>query len=156
MPFVIFNQKVHLPVIQTNAFGMMYGALSMLLVSVIIGKSFSFEISFDNVSSLLYLSIFGSIVAFSCYLTLVGKIGADKAAYVTLIFPIIALILSTIFEGYTWTLYALIGVVFILLGNLLVLKKVKQTSDQSSDDVDTQKTVKTEDIQPVQQCRVSS
>lgn len=119
------NQKINLPVIQTNAFGMMYGALFMLIISLIMGKHFSFEISYAYIGSLLYLSIFGSIIAFTCYLTLLGKIGADKAAYVTLIIPVIALILSTIFEEYTWTSYAFVGVALILIGNMLVLKKVK-------------------------------
>jgi len=122
----VHNQKINLPVIQTNAFGMMYGALFMLIISLIIGKHFSFEISYAYIGSLLYLSIFGSIIAFTCYLTLLGKIGADKAAYVTLIIPVIALILSTIFEEYTWTLYAIIGVALILIGNMLVLIKVKR------------------------------
>ena len=120
------NQKINLPVIQTNAFGMMYGALFMLIISLIMGKHFSFEISYAYISSLLYLSVFGSIIAFTCYLTLLGKIGADKAAYVTLIIPVIALILSTIFEEYTWTLYVFIGVALILIGNMLVLIKVKR------------------------------
>jgi len=122
----VHNQKIDLPVIQTNAFGMMYGALFMLIISLIMGKHFSFEISYAYISSLLYLSVFGSIIAFTCYLTLLGKIGADKAAYVTLIIPVIALILSTIFEEYTWTLYAFIGVALILIGNMLVLIKVKR------------------------------
>ena len=122
----VHNQKINLPVIQTNAFGMMYGALFMLIISLIMGKHFSFDISYAYIGSLLYLSIFGSIIAFTCYLTLLGKIGADKAAYVTLIIPVIALILSTIFEEYTWTLYALIGVALILIGNMLVLIKVKR------------------------------
>ncbi|MBA7698710.1 putative amino-acid metabolite efflux pump [subsurface metagenome] len=119
------NQKTNLPVIQTNAFGMMYGALFMLIIALIMGKHFSFEISYAYIGSLLYLSIFGSIIAFTCYLTLLGKIGADKAAYVTLIIPVIALILSTIFEEYTWTLYAFVGVALILIGNMLVFKKMK-------------------------------
>ncbi len=122
----VHNQKINLPVIQTNAFGMMYGALFMLIISLIMGKHFSFEISYAYIGSLLYLSIFGSIIAFTCYLTLLGKIGADKAAYVTLIIPVIALILSTIFEEYTWTLYAFIGVALILIGNMLVLIKMKR------------------------------
>jgi drug/metabolite transporter (DMT)-like permease len=122
----VHNQKINLPVIQTNAFGMMYGALFMLIISLIMGKHFSFEISYAYIGSLLYLSIFGSIIAFTCYLILLGKIGADKAAYVTLIIPVIALILSTIFEEYTWTLYAFVGVALILIGNMLVLIKVKR------------------------------
>jgi len=122
----VHNQKINLPVIQTNAFGMMYGALFMLIISLIMGKHFSFEISYAYIGSLLYLSIFGSIIAFTCYLTLLGKIGADKAAYVTLIIPVIALILSTIFEEYTWTLYAFVGIALILIGNMLVFKKMKR------------------------------
>lgn len=143
------NQKRHLPVMQTNAFGMLYGALSMLIISVIMGKPFSVDISFAYVSSLVYLSIFGSVVAFSCYLTLIGRIGADKAAYVTLILPIIALLLSTIFEDYKWTLYALIGVVFIVLGNVLILKREKHTSNQSSDSAKTPKCSETEGPQAI-------
>ena len=61
------------------------------------------------------------MVAFGCYLTLVGRIGADRAAYATLLFPIIALIISTLFEGYHWSPPAVAGVAIILLGNALAL-----------------------------------
>ena len=117
------NQKFRLPVIQTNAIGMGYGALAMFVVALASGATFSFEFTFSYVASLLYLSIFGSIIAFGCYLSLVGRIGVDRAAYVTLLFPLVALALSTVFEGYHWSGMALIGVVLILLGNLLVLRK---------------------------------
>lgn len=118
-----YNQKNKMPVIQTNAFGMLYGAIFMLIISLIMGKPFDFEVSFAYISSLLYLAVFGSIVAFGCYLTLIGKIGADKTSYVTLVVPVIALLLSTIFEGYGWSVYALAGVFFILVGNILILRK---------------------------------
>ena len=124
-----YNQKHHLPIVQTNAFGMLYGALSMLIISFFMGKSFALEYSFAYVTSFLYLAIFGSIVAFSCYLTLIGNIGADKAAYVSLLFPIIALILSTIFEGYQWSVTAFIGVILVFFGNALALKKEPAKSD---------------------------
>ena len=67
--------------------------------------------------------MFGSIIAFTSYLSLLGKIGADKAAYVTLVFPIIALILSTMFEAYSWNGYAIIGVMLVTLGNFMILKR---------------------------------
>ncbi len=118
-----YNQKNKLPVIQSNAYGMLYGSLLMLLLALVTGKPFSFDYSFPYIISLLYLAIFGSVIAFSSYLTLLGNIGADKSAYVTLVIPIIALILSTIFEDYKWTTIALIGVVFVTLGNILVLRK---------------------------------
>jgi drug/metabolite transporter (DMT)-like permease len=117
------NQKFRLPIIQSNAIGMAYGALAMFLVALFGGSTFSFEFTFSYVSSLLYLAIFGSIIAFGCYLSLVGRIGVDRAAYVTLLFPLVALALSTVYEGYRWSGLALLGVVLILVGNLLVLRK---------------------------------
>ena len=117
------NQKHHLPVIQTNAFGMTYGAIIMILLSLLMGKPFQFEFTFAYIGSLFYLAILGSIVAFSCYLTLLGRIGADKAAYVTLVIPLIALVISTVYEGYTWSVSAFAGVVLIIFGNLLIIKK---------------------------------
>ena len=120
-----FIQKLKIPVIESNAFGMLYGAIIMLVIALIAGKPFQFDLSFPYISSLLYLAIFGSIIAFSCYLTLLGNIGADKSAYVTLVIPVIALILSSIFEDYHWTLTSLIGVLFILSGNIIILRKKK-------------------------------
>ncbi len=118
-----YIQKLKIPVIESNAYGMLYGAIIMLVISLITGKSFNFDISFPYIVSLLYLTIFGSIIAFSCYLTLLGNIGPDKSAYVTLVIPVIALIISTIFEDYSWTIASLIGVSFILTGNVIILKK---------------------------------
>ena len=120
-----YVQKKNLPVIQTNAFAMLYGPFFMLLLCLFMGKSFDFDLSFSYISSLLYLAIFGSIIAFSSYLTLLGNIGADKSAYVTLIIPVIALILSTIFEDYSWNIFAFFGVLFILMGNFIILRKRK-------------------------------
>lgn len=71
------------------------------------------------------MAIFGSIITFGTYLTLVGNIGADKAAYVAVIAPVIALILSTIFEDYHWSLTSFLGAIIILSGNLIVLVKRK-------------------------------
>jgi len=118
-----YNQKNDLPVIQANAFGMLYGALIMLTLAFITGKPLTFDFSVSYVASLLYLAVFGSVVGFGSYLTLLGNIGADKAAYVTLVLPIIALLLSTIFEDYQWTALAMIGVVLITLGNILILRR---------------------------------
>jgi len=118
-----YIQRKKMPIVQSNAFGMLYGSLFMLIICLAIGKPFQFELSFPYIGSLLYLTIFGSIVGFSCYLTLLGNIGPDKSAYVTLVIPVIALIFSTIFEDYRWDIFALVGVVFIVSGNFIVLKK---------------------------------
>ncbi len=115
------NQAKKLPVLQTNAYGMAYGALLMLVYALFTGARFAFEFTVPYVTSLLYLSIFGSIIAFGAYLTLIGRIGADRAAYATVLFPLVALVISSVFEGFLWTPLAVVGVVLVLLGNLLVV-----------------------------------
>jgi len=120
------NQRHGLPVIQTNAFGMAYGAAVMLSLAAFNGAAFTFDLSFSYTASLLYLALFGSVIAFSTYLTLLGSIGADRAAYVTVLFPVIALLLSTFFEGMTWSPTQFFGVLLILLGNTIVLAKFRR------------------------------
>ncbi|MDP3480230.1 MAG: EamA family transporter [Desulfoprunum sp.] len=120
------NQKNRLPIIQTNAFGMGYGALLMLAVAWLTGKPFTIETTSLYIGSLFYLSFFGSIVAFGCYLSLIGNIGADRAAYATLLFPLVALAISTVWEGYHWTGSAVAGIVLILSGNFLMLQRGKR------------------------------
>ncbi|MGI9537490.1 MAG: DMT family transporter [Desulfocapsaceae bacterium] len=119
-----YNQRDNnLPIVQTNAFGMGYGALALLATAVVSGKPFTFEPTLMYAGSLVYLAIFGSIIAFGCYLALVGNIGADRAAYATLLFPIVALVISTIWEGYRWTPNAVTGIVLILAGNVIMVHK---------------------------------
>lgn len=117
------NQKKQIPVIQANAYGMTYGALMMVFLSLVTGKPIGFEPSLLYVGSLIYLALFGSIIAFGCYLTLIGRIGADRAAYATLLFPLVALELSAVFEGYRWTPLAFAGIVLIMTGNLMIIKR---------------------------------
>lgn len=130
------NQKKSLPIVQTNAYGMAYGAILMLLFAFLSGHSFEIETTALYLGSLAYLSVFGSIIAFGCYLSLIGSIGADRAAYATLLFPLVALAISTLFEGYHWSTSAICGVVLILFGNLLMLqrrkKQVKHTQAQTA------------------------
>lgn len=117
-----YNQSKGLPVLQTNAFGMLYGGLIIGMVALITGSPLSFDIRFEYVSSLLYLSLFGSIFAFGGYLTLIGKIGADKAAYVLIVIPVIAVVLSAVFEGYVLGWQVVVGMTLILGGNIIVLR----------------------------------
>ena len=79
--------------------------------------------SLAYIGSLLYLSLFATIIAFGAYLTLLGRIGADRAAYASVLFPIVALAISTVLEDYHWSTPALVGVVTVLSGNLLVLTR---------------------------------
>ncbi len=79
--------------------------------------------SLPYVGSLIYLSVFGTIIAFGCYLKLIGKIGAYRAAYASMLFPVVALSISTVFEGYQWSTYNLIGMALVLIGNGLVINR---------------------------------
>ena len=115
------NARRGVPVTQANAFGMGYGGLSMLLVHFLMGGTLTMDWSIGYLGPMLYLTVFGSIVAFGCYMLLLSRIGAEYAAYVTLLMPIIALVLSTLFEGYGWTANALAGIVLVLAGNLTIL-----------------------------------
>lgn len=117
------NQRSELPVIQTNAYGMLYGAVFMVVFALFRGTSLQFDSSPGYILSLLYLAIFGSVIAFGAYLTLLGRIGLDRAAYVTVLFPVIALLLSTFFEDLSWGTFQLAGVLLILLGNAVVVTK---------------------------------
>jgi drug/metabolite transporter (DMT)-like permease len=117
------HQKYNLPIIQTNAYGMAYGAGIIGVIAIVLGKPFSFEMSFLYISSLFYLALFGTIIGFGCYLKLIGKIGADRAAYATMLFPIVALGISTVYESYQWAAHNVIGMAVVLSGNWLVLNK---------------------------------
>ena len=120
------NQAVRIPVIQSNAWGMTYGALIMAGYALFGGVSFDYDPAPAYSLSLLYLAVFGSILAFGSYLTLVGRIGADRAAYAAVLFPVIALGLSTLFENYHWTPRAVFGFALVLLGNYIVLTKTRK------------------------------
>ena len=115
-------QKRSLPVVQSNAWGMFYGAILTGFVAVIEGNSFQFDWSPGYVTSLAYLTVFGSIVAFGAYLTLLGRIGAHKAGYVMVMFPVVALILSMLFEGLRLDATVILGTVLVLAGNMFVLR----------------------------------
>jgi drug/metabolite transporter (DMT)-like permease len=120
------NQQQHLPVVQSNVFGMSYGALMMAILAMVQGIMPVFDTSLSFNLSLLYLSLFGSVLAFGAYLTLVGRIGPAKAAYTMVLFPIVALGISTIFENYHWSWFALIGVCIVAFGNLIILVPTAQ------------------------------
>ncbi|MFY0687235.1 MAG: EamA family transporter [Cyclobacteriaceae bacterium] len=117
------NQKFDIPVISSNAFGMLYGALLMSAVALTTGTLPTFDFSTAYLSSLVYLSLFGSIIAFTSYLTLVGQIGPTKASYVLVVIPAVSLVISTLYEGFIFSWYAIGGVILILMGNVIVLRK---------------------------------
>lgn len=114
-------QKIKLPVVQSNAWSMLYGGLLTGLVALLQGHPFTFDPSPGYVLSLAYLTVFGSVIAFGAYLTLLGRIGAHRAGYAAVMFPVVALILSMLFEELALDLTIIGGFALVLCGNLLVL-----------------------------------
>jgi drug/metabolite transporter (DMT)-like permease len=112
-----------MPVVQVNGFAMMYGAIFVALYAVFAGDSFAFDWSFPYVASLLYLALFGSVLAFGAYLTLMKRIGADRAGYSAVAIPVVALVLSTLFEDIHWQASMIVGVGLCLAGNVLMLAR---------------------------------
>ncbi len=119
------NQRRGMPVVQLNTFGMLYGAAFVGLYALIAGRSFTFEFSAAYVASLVYLALFGSVLAFGAYLTLVGRIGAERAGYALAAIPIVALLLSVAFEGLHLHGLAVLGIALCVGGNVLVLRGKK-------------------------------
>lgn len=117
------NSRNNIPVVQANAFGMLYGTLVLTVLALALGKEFNFVFTVPYVGSLVYLSVFGSIIAFGSYLTLIGSIGADKASYSIMVVPVVALVISSFFEGYAWNISAVAGLLMVVGGNFLALHK---------------------------------
>ena len=116
------NQKAGIGLWQGNAWGMLYGAIATLGMAIGLGKPLAFDFSWPYVTSLAYLVVFGSVAAFGAYLALLHRAGPEKAAFASLLFPVVALTISTVFEDYQWSVEAVLGVALILGGNRLALK----------------------------------
>tara|TARA_B100001121_G_C18699291_1_gene626633 strand:- start:1784 stop:2656 length:873 start_codon:yes stop_codon:yes gene_type:complete len=110
-------------IIQTSAWGMIYGCIISAILAIFRGQKISFEFSGEFIYSLFYLVIFCTTIAFWAYLSLIKKIGSRKAAYAWVAAPLVALFLSFLFENYQWTNLSIIGSLFLIFGNILILKK---------------------------------
>ncbi|MEM6665200.1 MAG: DMT family transporter [Pseudomonadota bacterium] len=113
-------QKRGVPVVEANMIGMLYGMGWSFLAVLVRGEAFIFEVSIAYVGSLAILAILSSVIAFAAYLTLLGRQGPGRAGYLTVTFPLVALTISTVFEGYTWPPLAIVGLGFVLAGNAIV------------------------------------
>lgn len=116
------NLRAGVPVLAGNGWGMCFGAATLYLGAWFLGSPIVLEFSARYLGSLLYLSIFGTVLAFWAYVSLLGRIGPDRAAYTTLLFPVVALFISTFLEGFRWTLWGVLGLALVILGNWLAMR----------------------------------
>jgi drug/metabolite transporter (DMT)-like permease len=118
------NTSRGLPVVALNAHAMAWGSVASLAFALLLGREIVFPLQPAYVWSLLYLALFGSAIAFGFYLALIRKIGPARAAYTSVLFPLVALLISTLVEDYRWTTMSLAGVVLILGGNWMAMSKI--------------------------------
>ena len=121
-------QRDQLPVLSSTAWGMGYGALAVAVVAGAAGASWTFDPRAPYVLSLLYLAVFGSIVAFATYLTLLKRVGPGPSSFVGVATPVVAMLVSTAFEGYRWTWVGVLGVALAAIGNVIALRPIAPAS----------------------------
>jgi len=107
----------------TMAWSMAYGGLTSASVALALGRPPAFDWSAGYLLSLAYLAVFGSILTFGAYLTLLGRIGAARASYIGVMVPIVALLVSSLFEGFAWHPLTAAGIAVSVAGNALVLAR---------------------------------
>lgn len=119
------NQRLGYVTWSSMAWGMCYGGFLAILIGVLLGEPLSFSVTPSYVLSLVYLSLFGSIITFGCYLILMERIGPAPSAYVGVMVPVVALVVSFFFEKFTWGWLTSLGIALSLLGNIVMLRPAK-------------------------------
>ena len=115
-------QKRGIPIFASASWGMLYGACYLALFSFISNHDFIIEPTAKYVLGLVWLALVSSVMTFAAYLSLIGRIGPSRAGYATVMFPVFALLISTVFESYTWSSLAFIGLGLVIFGNVIMLR----------------------------------
>jgi drug/metabolite transporter (DMT)-like permease len=126
------NHRAGIPTFPGTAWGMGYGALTAAIAATFAGTPWTFDTGAPYLFSLAYLAVFGSVIAFGAYLTLLKRVGAGPSAFITVSTPVIAMLLSTLFEGYRWTWTSALGVVLAVFGTWLALRPPKKGAGTST------------------------
>ncbi|RYE04397.1 MAG: EamA family transporter [Sphingomonadales bacterium] len=101
---------------------MLSGAAANALFALATVGAPVFDTRPSYLAGLLYLGVLGSAFAFSLYFRLIQTIGPAKAAYTSVLIPVIAMLLSTLFEGYVWSWIAAAGAALVMAGLVIALK----------------------------------
>lgn len=109
-------------VVASTGWAMGYGALLLAVFAVATGKTWAFEFTAPYILSLLHLSVIGSVIAFALYYGLARRRGYATASYISALTPPLAMFVSAMLEDKSWGLFALGGVVLVLLGQVLLLR----------------------------------
>ena len=109
--------------IPSTAWAMAYGAGMLALYLVFRGEPWSFEPSLRYVGALVYLAAFGSVVAFLTFYALARRRGYAVASYIAALTPPAAMAISSVTEGARWGLGAIAGLVLVLAGQALLIRR---------------------------------
>lgn len=129
------NARHHLPFWPAIGWGMSYGALLSLVVVLALGQPLTLPAPASAPAwwaSLAYLSIAGSVIAFACYLALQQRVGPGPASTVGVMTPVLALVVSALFEGFRPVLLTWLGTLLAVTGNVLILKPRLRPSGASA------------------------
>lgn len=116
------SRKMNIPIASNNAWSMLYGGIFTFIYCLLTQRSLAFHnVNSSFVLSFLYLTIFGTVISFGAYLKLIDLMGPSKAAFTSIVSPVIAIGVSMAFENFrlTWLLAG--GVVLCLLGIVVAL-----------------------------------
>ena len=111
------------PDVSAAAWGMFYGALWLTLLATLSGAPFIIEPTAAYLVSLVWLAAGSSVAAFLAYLALIKRVGAARAGFATVLFPVVALVISSLFEDYRWSALSLAGVALVAVGNVVALRR---------------------------------
>ncbi|HYZ49093.1 MAG TPA: DMT family transporter [Sphingomonas sp.] len=110
-----------IPVAALIAWSMAVGTLSNAAIAWTVTGSPVFDPRPSYLAGVLYLGLVASALAFMLYYRIIREIGAARAAYSSVLIPIIAMALSTVFEGYRWSFAAVLGGLLTLAGLIVAL-----------------------------------
>ena len=112
-----------IPLLVANAWAMVYGAVILGVWCLLQGVEWVVPTSATFWGATVFLAVPGSIIAFYCYITVIQTLGADRAGYATVLFPVVALSVSTWLEGLEWTTTAVLGALLAILGNYVLFRR---------------------------------
>lgn len=139
------HQRIGLDLATTTAYGMICGVAVLCAIVLARDIPFSLDPSPVYVGALFYLAVPGSIIGFLCYLTLVGHWGPAPASYVTVLFPLVALSISTLMESYNWTTEGGVGLALALGGNLIMFgvprRRLKKSDQYKRENIDVSNSI---------------
>ncbi|WP_438850835.1 DMT family transporter [Brevundimonas nasdae] len=119
------GQQAGAPVLSATAWAMAYGTVMLVICGVATGVTWRIELTPAYVLSLLYLSLFGSVIAFGLYFSIARQRGYALASYISALTPPIAMLVSVFFEGARFGWSALIGLGLVLVGQVLLIRAPK-------------------------------